>query len=78
PAGGGAQIKRQDGARGLCGLGHADLLFGLASEARGLAGEGCGLARPRRVVWSRQVRGEMAVQHFFQFLQRADLKEVGP
>ena len=64
--------------RCVCGLGHADLLFGLVSEARGLAGEGCGLARPRRVIWSGQVRGERAAQHFFQFLQRADLKEVSP
>ncbi|ALI54010.1 hypothetical protein IMCC12053_60 [Celeribacter marinus] len=28
--------------------------------------------------WSGQVRGERAAQHFFQFLQRADLKEVSP
>ncbi|MDR9428947.1 MAG: hypothetical protein RI553_12670, partial [Salibaculum sp.] len=67
-----------DGARVLSRLGHDDLLFGLASAARGLAGEGCGLARPRRVVWSWQVRGEWLARHFFQFLQQTDLKEVGP
>jgi len=47
------------------------------SEARGLAGEGCGLARPRRVVWSGQAQGDEVAQDFFQFLQRTDLKEVG-
>jgi hypothetical protein len=47
------------------------------SKARGLAGEGCGLARPRRVVWSGQARGDEAARHFFQFLQQANLKEVG-
>jgi hypothetical protein len=57
-------------------LGHADLLFDLMSEARGLAGEGCGLARPRRVVWSGQARGDEVARHFFQFLQQANLKEV--
>jgi len=49
----------------------------LASVAGGLAGEGCGLARPRRVVWSRQARDGWAARHFFQFLQQANLKEVG-
>jgi hypothetical protein len=55
----------------VCGLGHADLLFGLASEARGLAGEGYVLARPRRVIWSGQVRGERAAQRIILWLQWA-------
>ncbi len=44
PAGGGTQIEGKNGAWVFVCLGHADLLFGLVSEARGLAGEGCGLA----------------------------------
>jgi len=43
----------------------------LASEARGLAGEGYVLARPRRVIWSGQVRGERAAQRIILWLQWA-------
>jgi len=43
--------------------------------AGGLAGEGCGLARPRRVVWSCQARGERAARQILQNLQRGLLKD---
>jgi hypothetical protein len=59
-------------------LGHADLLFDLMSKARGLAGEGCGLARPRRVVWSGKAQGDEAAQHIFQNIQGRLLKDFRP
>jgi hypothetical protein len=62
----------------VCGLGHADLLFGLASEARGLAGEGYVLARPRRVIWSGQVRGDEVARQIFQNIQGGFLKDFRP
>ena len=55
PAGGGAKVEGEDGLPWFWRLGHDDLLFAVMSEARGLAGEGCSLARPRRVVCSCQV-----------------------
>jgi hypothetical protein len=62
----------------LCGLGHTDLLFGLASEARGLAGEGCGLARPRRGVWFGQVPGEHVARQEASWIQGAQMKDGDP
>jgi hypothetical protein len=51
--GGGAQIEGKD-ARGMIGgLGHDDLLFGLAAGAKPLSGEGGASPGPERgLVWS--------------------------
>jgi len=48
------------------------------SKARGLAGEGCGLAKPRRVVWSGQAQGDEVAQHIFQNIQGRLLKDFRP
>jgi len=50
----------------------------LASEARGLAGEGYVLARPRRVIWSGQVRGDEVARQIFQNIQGGFLKDFRP
>ena len=55
-----------------------DLLFAFVSEASGLAGEGCGLARPRRVVWSVHGLGSWAARQILQYLQRGVLKDFRP
>jgi hypothetical protein len=48
------------------------------SKARGLADEGCGLARPRRVVWSSQARGDEVARRIFQNIQGGLLKDFRP
>jgi len=48
------------------------------SKARGLAGEGCGLARPRRVVWSSQAQGDEVARQIFQNIQGGLLKDFRP
>jgi hypothetical protein len=44
------------------------------SKARGLAGEGCGLARPRRVVWSGQAQGDEAARQIFLGFKMGKMK----
>jgi hypothetical protein len=44
------------------------------SEARGLAGEGCGLAKPRRVVWSSQARGDEAARRIVLGFKMGQMK----
>ena len=48
PAGGAAQIEREDARDVVRGLGHDDLLFGLAAGAKPLSGEGGASPGPER------------------------------